>query len=69
MSGRKMGLRACLDWLFRNDDCGWLDDPDSYPTVAAYLVADMFGKSPHDLRRALIRRRSDWFAARERYGE
>lgn len=57
MAGRKLGYRAALAWIARNDDTEWLAYNDAAPSVALLLVADIFGmdvdKAARDLRRAI----------------
>lgn len=45
-------LRA-IAWLAINDDCEWVYDKDWSPSVAACLVADLFGKTDRHVHRAI----------------
>ncbi len=40
---RAKGYRWALAWLAGNDDCSWLHEPDPSPSIAAGLVADIYG--------------------------
>lgn len=46
--------RKAIEWLAENDDNGWLSE-DCGPSVAAALVADLFGKADRDVRGDLIK--------------
>lgn len=53
-----LGYKAALQWLIDNDDCYYLDEEDSGLSVAASLVADIYGKSDEKVRADLIKRRA-----------
>lgn len=41
---KRPNYKAAVAWLADNTDIGWLTDDNDSPSVAACLVADMFGK-------------------------
>lgn len=51
----KMGYKASLRWILKNDDTDFLHDEEPIPNVTLLLVADQFGKTDEqalkDLRR------------------
>ncbi len=56
----RAAYRTAIKWLCDNDDNDWLDSPiHGIPSVAACLVADLFGVSEdrvtRDLRAALAK--------------
>lgn len=50
---RRPSYKTSVQWLLDNDDCSWMDDVHDNGTVslsvAAHLVADMFGVLPSRL--------------------
>jgi hypothetical protein len=56
----RVSYRAAIAWIAANDDTEWLQDAEPIPSVTASMVADLFGKSSHqveaDLRRAVAKK-------------
>lgn len=56
---KRPGYRECLEWIALNDDCEWLKEQPSIPSVTICFVIDMFGvdqdKAIADLRRVVAR--------------
>lgn len=51
---QKLGFKAAIDWLINNDDCYYLDDIDCNTlSVAASLVADLYGYTDSEVLNAL----------------
>lgn len=48
---------AAIRWLAYNDDCRWIYAADPIATNAAWLVADVFGKTVAKVLRDVFRRR------------
>lgn len=44
-----------IEWLALNDDCAWAYEKDWSASVAACLVADLFGKTGEHVRREIVR--------------
>jgi hypothetical protein len=57
----RMSYRVAIDWIALNDDAG---NGDSVQEIADYvttcLVADLSGKSPETVARAIMRKRKEY---------
>lgn len=47
--------KDAINWIALNDDTSFLDDDSSCDSVTAALVADLFGKTPQQVRKDLIK--------------
>lgn len=56
---RPIEYESALHWILANDDCEWLDDPDSGASVTAEFVADIYGRTDHAVRADLTRMRRE----------
>jgi hypothetical protein len=55
---RAPGYRWALKWLVDNDDCYYLDEPDTGLSVTASLVADLYSVDDARVRADLIKLRN-----------
>lgn len=54
---KRASYRDAIQWLAGNDDTSWLDEADGL-SIAAGLVADLFGVDAERVRRDATRARS-----------
>jgi hypothetical protein len=42
--------KDAIEWIARNDDTEWVNDPNGCESVTAALVADLFNKTDEEVR-------------------
>jgi hypothetical protein len=56
---RRPGYKEAVEWLAGNDDCHWLAEQETIPSVSACLIRDLFNveeaKLYADIRRSVKR--------------
>jgi hypothetical protein len=52
---KRASYRDAIKWLAHNDDNEWLDDDYGLPSVAACLVADLFGAGDEKVKGDIVR--------------
>jgi len=52
--------RHGIRWIAGNDEPGCLDLADTEAQISVLLLADLFGKSPADVAKAVVRMRTKW---------
>jgi hypothetical protein len=54
-----VSYKKAIEWIVENDDTEWAKDPKGYMSVTAVMVADIYGKEDHKVRRDIVRALND----------